>query len=72
MSDLVKTLRSTALVNLSMPTTLLNAADRIEELEAENERLLDAMFESYEPGCECACCEIVRTMDAAVQEDSDE
>jgi hypothetical protein len=29
------------------------AADRIEQLEA-------AMDKSYDPGCDCACCDIVR------------
>ena len=46
--------------------------DELLELKTENERLREAMVESYEPGCECPCCEIVRSMYAAVQEKYDE
>lgn len=39
------------------------AVVQLKEEIAENDRLREAMSESYEPGCECACCELVELGD---------
>ena len=43
-----------------MPEILSYEVKYVEGLLDENERLKAAMNESYGPGCDCACCDIVR------------